>query len=151
MNANFKDVSYKPLRLVAFTVEDLKVISAMTQDAALPSSEMSLDSGKRRFAMLLNRYRWEVTNSKNVERVQTILAFEDVKNVKTQNINKANNNLALWLLNISFIAEEDGMGTIEIILAGGGKIRLQVEALEVTLRDVAQPYLAPSRQIPNHN
>ena len=151
MNANFEDVSYTPLRLVAFTVEDLKVISAMTQDAALPSSEMSLDSGKRRFAMLLNRYRWEVTNSKNVERVQTILAFEDVKNVKTQNINKANNNLAVWLLNISFIAEEDGMGTIEIILAGGGKIRLQVEALEVTLRDVTQPYLAPSRQIPNHN
>ena len=138
MNANFKDVSYKPLRLVAFTVEDLKVISAMTQDAALPSSEMSLDSGKRRFAMLLNRYRWEVTNSKNVERVQTILAFEDVKNVKTQNINKANNNLALWLLNISFIAEEDGMGTIEIILAGGGKIRLQVEALDCLL------YTSPS-------
>jgi hypothetical protein len=151
MNANFEDVSYTPLRLVAFTVEDLKVISTMTQDAAFPSSEMSLNSGKRRFAMLLNRYRWEVTNSKNVERVQTILAFEDVKNVKTQNINKANNNLALWLLNISFIAEEDGMGAIEIILAGGGKIRLQVEALEVTLRDVTQPYLAPSRQIPNHN
>jgi hypothetical protein len=151
MNANFEDVSFKPLRLVAFTVEDLEVISAITQDAVFPSSEMILNSEKRRFAILLNRYFWEKNKSKNVERVQAVLAFEDVKNVQTQNIDKAHNNLALCILNISFKAEEDGMGTIQIILSGRGKIRLQVEALEVSLRDVTQPYLAPSRLIPHHN
>lgn len=151
MNASFKDVSFKPLRLVAFTVDDLEVISTMTQDAVFPSSEMILNSEKRRFAILLNRYLWEKNKSKNAERAQAVLAFEDVKNVQTQNINKSDNNLALCLLNISFKAEEDGMGTIQIILSGGGKIRLQVEALEVSLRDVTQPYLAPSRLIPHHN
>ena len=151
MNASFEDVSFKPLRLVAFTVDDLEVISTMTQDAVFPSSEMILNSEKRRFAILLNRYLWEKNKSKNAERAQTVLAFEDVKNVQTQNINKSDNNLALCLLNISFKAEEDGMGTIQIILSGGGKIRLQVEALEVSLRDVTQPYLAPSRLIPHHN
>ena len=151
MNASFEDVSFKPLRLVAFTVDDLEVISTMTQDAAFPSSEMILNSEKRRFAILLNRYLWEKNKSKNAERAQAVLAFEDVKNVQTQNINKSDNNLALCLLNISFKAEEDGMGTIQIILSGGGKIRLQVEALEVSLRDVTQPYLAPSRLIPHHN
>jgi hypothetical protein len=151
MNASFEDVSFKPLRLVAFTVDDLEVISTMTQDAVFPSSEMILNSEKRRFAILLNRYLWEKNKSKNAERAQAVLAFEDVKNVQTQNINKSNNNLALCLLNISFKAEEDGMGTIQIILSGGGKIRLQVEALEVSLRDVTQPYLAPSRLIPHHN
>ena len=151
MNASFEDVSFKPLRLVAFTVDDLEVISTMTQDAVFPSSEMILNSEKRRFAILLNRYLWEKHKSKNAERAQAVLAFEDVKNVQTQNINKSDNNLALCLLNISFKAEEDGMGTIQIILSGKGKIRLQVEALEVSLRDVTQPYLAPSRLIPHHN
>ena len=151
MNASFEDVSFKPLRLVAFTVDDLEVISTMTQDAVFPSSEMILNSEKRRFAILLNRYLWEKNKSKNAERARAVLAFEDVKNVQTQNINKSDNNLALCLLNISFKAEEDGMGTIQIILSGGGKIRLQVEALEVSLRDVTQPYLAPSRLIPHHN
>jgi hypothetical protein len=151
MNASFEDVSFKPLRLVAFTVDDLEVISTMTQDAVFPSSEMILNSEKRRFAILLNRYLWEKNKSKNAERAQAVLAFEDVKNVQTQNIKKSDNNLALCLLNISFKAEEDGMGTIQIILSGGGKIRLQVEALEVSLRDVTQPYLAPSRLIPHHN
>lgn len=151
MNASFEDVSFKPLRLVAFTVDDLEVISTMTQDAVFPSSEIILNSEKRRFAILLNRYLWEKNKSKNAERAQAVLAFEDVKNVQTQNINKSDNNLALCLLNISFKAEEDGMGTIQIILSGGGKIRLQVEALEVSLRDVTQPYLAPSRLIPHHN
>ena len=151
MNTSFEDVSFKPLRLVAFTVDDLEVISTMTQDAVFPSSEMILNSEKRRFAILLNRYLWEKNKSKNAERAQAVWAFEDVKNVQTQNINKSDNNLALCLLNISFKAEEDGMGTIQIILSGGGKIRLQVEALEVSLRDVTQPYLAPSRLIPHHN
>jgi len=151
MNASFEDVSFKPLRLVAFTVDDLEVISTMTQDAVFPSSEMILNSEKRRFAILLNRYLWEKNKSKNAERAQAVLAFEDVKNVQTQNINKSDNNLVLCLLNISFKAEEDGMGTIQIILSGKGKIRLQVEALEVSLRDVTQPYLAPSRLIPHHN
>ena len=151
MNASFEDGSFKPLRLVAFTVDDLEVISTMTQDAVFPSSEMILNSEKRRFAILLNRYLWEKNKSKNAERAQAVLAFEDVKNVQTQNINKSDNNLALCLLNISFKAEEDGMGTIQIILSGRGKIRLQVEALEVSLRDVTQPYLAPSRLIPHHN
>ena len=151
MNASFEDVSFKPLRLVAFTVDDLEVISTMTQDAVFPSSEMILNSEKRRFAILLNRYLWEKNKSKNAERAQAVLAFEDVKNVQTKNINKSDNNLVLCLLNISFKAEEDGMGTIQIILSGRGKIRLQVEALEVSLRDVTQPYLAPSRLIPHHN
>lgn len=151
MNESFEDVSYKPLRLVAFTVEDLKVISSITQDAVFPSTEMVLNSQQRRFAILLNRYRWETTKPENIERVQAVLAFEDVKNVQTQKINQTNSNLALYLLNISFKSEEDGMGTVELILAGGGAIRLHVEALEVTLRDVTQPYLAPSGQIPNHN
>jgi hypothetical protein len=40
---------------------------------------------------------------------------------------------------------------VEIVLAGGGAISLQVEALEVTLTDVSRPYRANSGQAPAHN
>ena len=36
------------------------------------------------------------------------------------------------------------------MLAGDGGIRLTVEALEVTLKDVTRPYVAPSRHVPKH-
>ena len=35
--------------------------------------------------------------------------------------------------------------------AGDGAIGLDVETLDVTLKDVTRPYVAPSRKIPDHN
>jgi hypothetical protein len=35
-------------------------------------------------------------------------------------------------------------------LAGDGVISCAVEALEVVLRDVTRPYIAPSRKAPRH-
>ena len=58
--------------------------------------------------------------------------------------------LVLSLLSISFEPAEDGAGHVLLTLAGDGAIRLSVEALEVTLRDVTRPYRAPSGQAPDH-
>jgi hypothetical protein len=38
-----------------------------------------------------------------------------------------------------------------LTLAGDGAIALEAEALEVTLKDVTRPYLAPSGKVPNHS
>ena len=43
------------------------------------------------------------------------------------------------------------MGDIRLTLAGDGAIRLQVEAIEATLKDVTRPYVAPSKSIPHHD
>ena len=43
------------------------------------------------------------------------------------------------------------MGYCILTLAGDGAIRLKVEALEASLRDVTLPYIAPSGMIPNHD
>jgi hypothetical protein len=56
----------------------------------------------------------------------------------------------LSLLSISFEAGEDGTGTVILTLAGDGAIALSVEALEVVLRDVTRPYVAPSHKAPQH-
>jgi hypothetical protein len=35
-------------------------------------------------------------------------------------------------------------------LAGDGAIRLSVEAIELMLKDVTRPYVAPSKKAPSH-
>ena len=52
-DARFEDGVDKPLRLIAFEVDDLQVISAMAQDAVFPVFEMTWRPKKRRFALLL--------------------------------------------------------------------------------------------------
>ena len=58
--------------------------------------------------------------------------------------------MILPLMSVEFVPDEDGAGHVVLTLAGDGGIRLAVEALEVSLRDVTRPYLAPSRHAPKH-
>jgi hypothetical protein len=148
-DARFKDGAERPLRLRALDTDDLAVIAAITQDAVFPASEMRWDRKARRFALLVNRFRWE-NGRQQPERVQSVLAFEDVMAVQSQGIDKADPDLVCSLLSISFTPAADGAGRIELTLAGDGAIALQVEALEVVLRDVTQPYAAPSGKAPRH-
>jgi hypothetical protein len=39
---------------------------------------------------------------------------------------------------------------VTLVLAGDGAVRVEVEALEVTLHDVTKPYIAPSGKKPAH-
>ena len=55
-DARFEDGQDKPLRLRAESVQDLSVLSALLQDAVLPSSEISWMPRRHRLAVLVNRY-----------------------------------------------------------------------------------------------
>ena len=134
-DARFEDGLEKPLRLIAFDAEDLQVLSAMTQDAVLPVAQMTWHSSERRFALLLNRFSWEARGASQIERVQSILSFEDVKAVQTQGFNRTDPDLVLSLLSLTFTPKSDGAGAFLLTFAGDGAIRLEVEALEAGLRD----------------
>ncbi len=153
-DARFEDAREAPLRLKALDAEDLQVISALVQDAVFPATEMTWDKAGRRFALLLNRFRWEdakaTAQRRDFERVQSILVIEDVLKVSTQGVKQADKDVILSLLSMSFEPGKDGMGRLELTLAGDGAIALDVEALEVTLKDVTRPYAAPSRAQPSH-
>jgi len=149
-DARFEDGMDKPLRLIAFDAEDLQVVSAMTQDAVWPAAQMAWHSKERRFAVLLNRFRWEAHSASQAERVQSVLSFEDVKAVQTQGFDQRDSDLILSLLSITFIPATDGTGTCLLTLAGDGAIRLEVEALEAGLRDVTRPYVSPAKRAPSH-
>ena len=150
-DARFEDGLEKPLRLIAFDAEDLQVLSAMTQDAVLPVAQMAWQSSERRFALLLNRFRWEARGASQAERVQSVLSFEDVKAVQTQGFDRTDPDLVLSLLNLTFTPERDGAGACLLTFAGDGAIRLEVEALEAGLRDVTRPYASPSNRAPHHD
>lgn len=152
-DARFEDGQEKPLNLGAFDGEDLKVLSALVQDAVFPVSEMRWQASKRRFALLLNRFRWEDEGLKRhgAERVQSILVIDNVQGVSSQGIDRKDKDIILSLLSIDWQPGEDADGALELVLAGDGAIRLTVEALEVSLRDVTRPYRAPSGKAPEHD
>jgi hypothetical protein len=150
-DARFEDGGERAVALRALDADDLRVISTLTQDAVFPATEMTWDRTRRRFALLLNRFRWEEAGGKTApERAQSVLVIEDVQAVASQGIDRADPDLVLSLLTLEWTPGEDGTGRITLILAGDGAIAVDVEALEVTLRDVTKPYTAPSRRAPRH-
>ncbi|PZX38972.1 Protein of unknown function (DUF2948) [Roseinatronobacter thiooxidans] len=153
-DARFEDGAERPLRLQALDADDLKVISALVQDAVFPTPEMTFDRKRRRFALLINRFRWEdrprAERGGDFERVQSVLLVNDVMGAATTGFDRADADLILSLLALEFRASADGAGHLSLILAGDGEIRLEVECLDVALSDVTRPYRAPSRKAPEH-
>lgn len=154
-DASFEDGREVPLNLGALEEEDLKVISSLVQDAVFPATEMSWRASERRFALLLNRFRWEDRDAaerrgRDYERVQSLLVVDNVLRVASQGVDRRDKDLVLSLLAVDFEPGEDGTGHVLLTLAGDGAIRLSVEALEVSLRDVTRPYRAPSGKVPDH-
>lgn len=149
-DARFEDAGPAPLRLRAFDAEDLSVVSALVQDSVFPANEMQFDRRQRRFAVLLNRFRWEDRQAAHPERVQSVLTIEDVENVQTSGLPARSSDVVMSLLSMDFATGQDGSGRLLLTFAGDGELALNVEALEVTLTDVTRPYSAPAGQRPSH-
>lgn len=151
-DARFEDGRETPLHLGAMDAEDLKVIAALTQDAVFPATEMAWLPRDRRFAILLNRFRWEDGGRMRhgAERVQSVLAIDTVVRVSSQGINRSDPDTIFSLLSIDFEAGDAGSDFILLTLAGDGAIRLEIEAVDVTLKDVTRPYSAVSGSTPDH-
>ncbi|MEP3635941.1 MAG: DUF2948 family protein [Paracoccaceae bacterium] len=152
-DARFEDGREGPLNLGAQDTDDLQVISSLCQDAVFPITEMQWRAKERRFALLLNRFRWEDEGKtrRTPERVRSVLAIDNVLGVSSHGIDRADKDVILSLLSVSFEAGEDAAGQIHLTLAGDGAIRLNVEALDATLKDVTKPYAAVSKSIPKHD
>ncbi|MGR3617674.1 MAG: DUF2948 family protein [Paracoccaceae bacterium] len=154
-DASFHDGREAPLNLGAQDKDDLQVISTLVQDAILPVTEMSWRAEQRRFALLVNRFRWEDQKAaeqrgRDYERVQSLLVADNVLSVASQGVDRSDKDVILSVLSLDFEEGEEGAGQLLITLAGDGALRLQVEALEVSLKDVTRPYRAPSKHVPKH-
>jgi hypothetical protein len=151
-DARFEDAD-RPLRLAAETVEDLAVISALAQDAVGRVGDAAWQQKRRRFVAVLNRFRWEDRAAAEAarrpfERVRAMLTVEHVLSVKARGVALDDREAAFAVLSIGFESGEDGAGVVRLRLSGGGDVAMAVEALELTLVDVARPHVA--RGLPRH-
>ena len=154
-DARYQDGDEGPLRLLAQEAADVPVISALLQDAVLPVAEMRYDARRRRFAALVNRFRWEDRDEADragrpYERVRCLLTVEDVQAVKSQGISRRDPDVVVSILALDWTPGRDGTGRLTLTLAGDGAVALEVEALDLRLEDVSKPYVAPSRRVPKH-
>lgn len=151
-DATFEDGREAPLNLGAQDAEDLQVISSLVQDAVFAITDMTWRPAERRFAVLVNRFRWEdgARDRHGAERVRALLVIDGVLGVASQGVDRQDRDLILSLLSVTFEPGEEGSGDVLLTLAGDGAIRLRIEALEVSMKDVTRPYQAPSGRAPRH-
>jgi hypothetical protein len=134
------------LRLLAEDEEDLKIISASLQDAVMRMGDLVYLPKHRRFAALMNRFCWEECGEGNVGmRVLTGIHFDDVLKVQSQNVRQDDPDAVAVLLAIRFSPQADGGGIIDLMMSGGGRIRLFVECIDAVLRDMTGPRPAVAR------
>ena len=134
------------LRLLAQDEEDLKIISAHLQDAVMRIGDLAYLARHRRFAALVNRFCREDCEEGNFGvRVRAGLHFDGVLKVQSQNLRQDDPDAVAVLLAIDFTPQTDGGGLIDLLVSGGGRIRLEVECIDAALRDITEPRPAVAR------
>ncbi len=155
-DAGFNDALDRPLNLGAQDAEDLQVISSLTQDAVLTVDDLKWNRAKRQLVCLLKRFRWEDSDlakqqGRDPERVQSLLVIQNATGLASLGIDRKQADVVLSMMSLDFSGAEDGVGDLILTFSGDGALRVQVDGLDVALRDVTRPYVAPSKQVPNHD
>jgi hypothetical protein len=137
------------LKLLALDAEDLEVLSAHVQDAVVRVDDMGFAQSDNRFALLINRYAWEMgTKRSKGERKRCALRFDRVLSAEPAGFDLGARDGVMQLLTIVFEPGDVPGGEIVLSFAGGGTVRLKVECLEVRLHDLGAAWSAKGR--PDH-
>ncbi|MEM9049982.1 MAG: DUF2948 family protein [Pseudomonadota bacterium] len=106
-DARFEEGAERPLRLRAEGIEDLAILSTLIQDAVGQIEDTAWLAGRRRFALLLNRFRWEdreaaERNGRGFERVRCLLTVEQAQSVRANGIDPSDKDVVFALLSLVF-------------------------------------------------
>ena len=131
-------MSYKNLRLLANSEEDLKVISAHLQDSITQVKNIAHLKKNRMFLIQFNRFMWEDVEKgvfgKN-RRMQSVLKFDNILDVFSMNINQKKKDRFLDFLAIETKCLSDKSYEIKLNFAGDILIKLNAEIIECFLED----------------
>ena len=133
----------KNLKLIARSIEDLKVVSAHLQDAIANIRDIAKLEKNKIFLMQLNRFMWEDVERgvfRKNKRIRTVLKFENVLKVHSKNINQTKKDKFLDFLTIETIQMPDNNYEMKIVFAGDSMIKIISEVIEVTLDDQGQAW-----------
>jgi Protein of unknown function (DUF2948) len=135
------------LRLVALDQEDLAIISAHLQDAIVRVGDIAYLPKEKRFAIAARRFDWEVGPREAPRRRLTGLHFERATAVRTRGIDPTRPDTVLELLAITFEERDPPSGTATLIFADGGAIQIDVECIEMQMKDLGPVWEAESRPV----
>ena len=133
----------KNLKLIARTVEDLRVVSAYLQDAIVNINDIANLEKNKILLLQLNRFMWEDVEKgvfRKNKRIRSILKFENVMKVNSKNINQTYKDKFLDFLTIETNLMTDNNYEMKILFAGDSIIKVISEVIEVTLDDQGEAW-----------
>ena len=139
------------LKLISKNQEDLKVISAYSQDSIVAIKDITFLKKNRIFIMIINRFMWEDIErgiNRQSKRIRCALKFEGILKVKSKKINQKNKNKRLECLAIECNEILSKNNEIIFFFAGGGVITLISEFIEAVMHDLGKPWNV--RHTPKH-
>tara|TARA_Y100000590_G_scaffold395292_1_gene475166 strand:+ start:440 stop:889 length:450 start_codon:yes stop_codon:yes gene_type:complete len=139
------------LKLIGKNGEDLKVISAYSQDSIVTVKDMVFLQKSRIFLMMINRFMWEDIEKgihRQNKRIRCAIKFEEILKVKSKNINQKNKNKRLECLAIKCRQKLSRNYEIVFFFSGGAAITLIAESIEVVMHDLGLPWNV--KHIPKH-
>ena len=139
------------LKLICKSQEDLKVISAYSQDSIVAVKDITFLKKNRIFIMIINRFMWEDIErgiNRQSKRIRCALKFEGILKVKSKKVKQKNKNKRLECLAIECNEILSKNNEINFFFAGGGIITLISESIEAVMHDLGEPWNV--RHTPKH-
>ena len=140
------------LKLLALDEDDLKIVSAHMQDSVFKPADIDWSPRRGQLSLIVNRFVWEVADrgGKGYERRKAVVTFKRVRAVRALGVSRADEEAVYALLAIRFDRNGEGPdGTIELTLAAGAAISLDVECIEAQLADTGGAWGTENR--PQHD
>lgn len=141
------------LKLRAQDVEDLKVVSAMLQDAIVPICDLAYLPTDRRFVLIANRFRWEAVGDRPppaggptadvelpYERINCAVNFQGIEHVGYRHLDLTDRKQMLNLLALEWT---DGAAILHF--SGGSCIKLTASSLDCLIEDVGESWPTGNR------
>ncbi len=139
------------LKLIGKNIEDLKTISAYSQDSIVKIKDIIYLKENKIFIVMLNRFMWEDLEKgvfRNYKRIKSVLKFNFIENVLAKNINQQQKNRNLELLAIKSNHNQNNLYDTSLIFSGNNIILLKSEEIDVMLDD--QEYFWEVKHSPKH-
>lgn len=129
-------------KLIALDEDDLAVVSAHVQDAAVAAADILWREGEKRLIIGMRRPDCEqlLGGETAPRRLISALRFERVLACRSRGIDIAAPDRELILLGIEFHPEQAPGGSVLLLFSDGGMLRLEVECLECELADLASDH-----------
>ena len=139
------------LKLIGKNIEDLKTISAYSQDSIIKIKDIVYLKENKIFIVMLSRFMWEDLEKgvfRNYKRIKSVLKFNFIENVLAKNINQQQKNRNLELLTIKSKYNQNNLYDTSLIFSGNNIILLKSEEIDVMLDD--QEYFWEVKHSPKH-